>query len=175
MGSGGNKVMENKPQDTQVKQAIAETKTVTPFEEYQADQLAKWSGWENAAGPKDITSAPGMSDYLDVYGNANALAAQQRVGDPSHAFSANLPGFTDQLQQQQQMRMYNTRAQALSDAFRGAKASALGAGAQAAQLETGRLNEYAGLMNNYNSAYYGRPQQVPLWKQIAGIAMQGLT
>jgi hypothetical protein len=176
MGSGGNKVMADKPTDTRTQAAIAGTNTPTLLEQVGNQSLTNWQPWINPTGQKqDIMTAPGMDVSGDIYGNAASLAAQQRVGDPTHAFTANLPGFNNQLQQQKAMNMYNTRAAGLSNAFQTAKAQALGLGQESAQEQINRQNMYGQLQNAYGTSYYNRPQQVPLWKQIAGLAMGGLS
>jgi hypothetical protein len=115
-----------------------------------------------------------MSDALDIYGNADAAAAKARVGDPSHAFTANLPGYNNQLQAEKQQEMYDTRAEGLHNAYIGAKGTALGEGATAADLDTQRRDTYANAMGQYNANYYHRPTTPPIWQTLAGLAINGL-
>lgn len=173
MGSSAKPIV-NKELDAKTTAAIDQTQQKTPYQQYLDAQFSKWTDWNNQTGPKDITSAPGMSDYLDIYGNADRAAANARIGDPSHAFTANLPGFNNQLQQQKQMGMYDTRAEGLHNAYESSKAQGLGEGATAADLDTQRRDAYANAMAGYNANYYHRPQTQPLWKTLTGIALGGL-
>jgi len=174
MGSGGNKVIENKPLDTQTKAAIEQTNTVSPWEQYATDYFNKYTAWENAPGPKDITTAPGMEFANQIYGQANQQAMKARMGDPSRAFTANLPGFNNQLQQQKEMQLAEARAQALSDAFQQNRQSIYGIGQSGSQAETDRLSNYSRNWQAYNQAYYGRPRDVPLWEKLTSFAIGGL-
>jgi hypothetical protein len=139
MGSSSKPIV-NKDLDNKTTAAIDQTQQKTPYQKYLDAQFAKWSAFDNQTGPKDITQAPGMSDYLDIYGNADQAAAQDRIGDPSHAFTANLPGFNNQLQSQRKMGMYDTRAEGLHNAYEQSRAQGLGEGATAADLDINRRN-----------------------------------
>lgn len=174
MGISSSKPIENKKIDQPTVAAIEQTKEKTPYQKYLDEQFQKWTDWDNQTGPKDITTAPGMSNYLDIYGNAGEAAAKERVGDPTHAFTANLPGFNNQLQTQKKMDIYNTRAKGLHDAFEGSRAQGLGEGGTAADLDINRRNQYAQDMMGYNESYYHRPLQQNPWMTAAQLAIGGL-
>jgi hypothetical protein len=115
-----------------------------------------------------------MSDYLDIYGYAND-AAKQKQFTPAQALAG--PGsanYAKQVDAQQEMNRYNTRAGGLSQAFAGLKGEAYGQSADAIQNDLARKQAYSAALGNYNNNFYQRPQKPPLWQQIAGVAMQGL-
>jgi hypothetical protein len=179
MGSGG-KPIENKPLDTQTMGAIQAVNEESPYQKILDAKIAKFNAWDTGTGeyagkPKDVTNAPGMDNYLDIYGNADKAAAQSRVGDPTHAFTANLPGYNNQLEQQKQMSMYDTRAEGLNSALTGLRSEANSEGMADSGMDVARRGAYANAMQGYNNSYYQRPQQVPLWQQIAGLAFGGLS
>lgn len=174
MGISSSKPIENKKIDVPTVAAIQQTQEKTPYQKYLDEQFAKWSAFDNQTGPKDITQAPGMSDYLDIYGNADRAAAESRIGDPAHAFTANLPGFNNQLEQQRKTGMYDTRAAGLHNAYESSRAQGLGEGGTAADLDIARRNAYAQDMLGYNQNYYNRPRSVPLWQTLSQLAIGGL-
>jgi hypothetical protein len=171
--SSGNKKKENQYEGN-VQTALQAANVPTAEETAQHEAAAKFRNWMATPG-QDILSAPGMNFATDIYGNANAMAAQSRVGDPRNAFTANLPGFNNQLRQQMQENLYNTRAQGLSNAFSQAKAEALGQGDVAAQMEMQRKQQYAQGQQQFLTSWYNRPQKPPLWQTIAGLAIGGLS
>ena len=172
MSSGKDKAKQT-AMENQTAAAVAQTNVHSPAEDIANQRLVDWSQWEKKPG-QDIMSAPGMSYAGDIYGNAAALAAKQKVGDPRSAFTANLPGFNNQLTKQLQENLYNTRAEGLSNSYSNAKADAMSAGVEGAQLQAQRANAYAGAQQNYLTSWYNRPQKPPLWQTILGTALGGV-
>lgn len=156
--------------------AIQQVNTPTAFETAQNDRFAKMNAFENAPGPHDITQAPGISDFEDIYGNADVMANEAKLGgNPGQALSGGGSGdYQAQLAELGKTTRWRDRARGLSDAYQGLRAQAMGAGSEAAQLQTARQNTYADDMLKQQEAYYNRPKPRPLWERIAGIAIGGL-
>lgn len=164
------------PKPPEANPAIQQVNTPTLFETLANKKLQDWSDWENSAGPHDITQAPGMGDIEDIYGNADAMAAEKRLGgNPGQALSGGGSGdFQAQLAQLGQNQRYQARAEGLSHGLQSLKDQAYGYGGNAASLESARKTAYADDMLKQQEAYYNRPKPKPLWERIAGLAIGGL-
>ncbi len=171
MGSGGNKA----PKPPDANPAIQAANVPSLWETIATDRLKKFTDWENSTGPKDITAAPGMDAMLDIYGSADSLANQKRLGNPMHALSGGGSGnYAAQVEELGKQNRYDDRAQGLSHGLQSLKAEAYGLGSSAAELESNRKQNYASNMLNQQAEYYRRPKKTPLWQKIAGVALGGV-
>lgn len=171
---GISKGKNNPPQPPSANPAIQLVNVPTPYEARNTAKFVKYTDWENSPGPHDILQAPGMNDMLDIYGSADSLAAQDRLGNPGRALSAGGSGdYAAQLNELTRQNRYDQRAEGLSHGLQATKSEAYGLGASAADLESNRKNSYASLMSNQENQYYNRPKPRPLWERIAGLAIGG--
>lgn len=169
--SHGNK----DPKPPPANPAIQQVNTPTPAELYFNKRFGDWTNWESQTGPKDILDAPGMGDMLDIYGSADSLANQRRLGNPGMALSGGGSGdYARQVDSQTKQNMYDQRAEGLSHGLQGLKSEAYGLGGSAADLETNRKRSYADLMLDQQERYYNRPKRPSMFERIAGLAIQGL-
>ena len=178
MGGGKNK--EPKP-DWKAMQAASAKVGETPVLQQKLDvQTQGVLDYINRSGefsgkPLDITALPGLGNYQDIYGNAEALAARKRVGNPMAAFSEGAhPGFAKQLEQQNAMERYGVRAAGLSSAADNIVNQARAAAGQSVNWDMDRRARHADLLAQASRDYYARPKEPALWEKIAGIAVGGL-
>jgi hypothetical protein len=172
--SGGKKEPPKGGTDKDVIAAAQGIKEKSPLQQIMEQKAQNFFNWENAAGPKDILAAPGMDEALDIYGYADNAANEKRFTPALALAGPGTSGYAQQLESQNKMNRYDTRAQGLNQAFANTRGQAYGLSDQAIGREMDQKQAYANALGNYNQSYYQRPQKPPLWQQIAGVAMQGL-
>lgn len=171
MGSGGKRA----PAPPPANPAIQQINTPTAFETIANQRLKAFTDWENKPGARDILEAPGIGDMVDIYGSAESLANQKRLGNPQMALSSGgSRDYAKQLDSLDTQNRYDERAAGLSRGVASLKNEAYGLGGSAADLESQRKNQYANAMLEQQSEYYRRPKSVPLWQRIAGLAIGGV-
>lgn len=176
--SKGKKVV--KPDEAKNVAAIDAVNKKSPLQERIDARAAKFFSWDDGTGEyagraKDVTEAPGMDNLLNIYGNADAMAARSRIGDPSNAFGAGAnPGFAKQREALGSMERYNTRAYGLNEGLNQIRGQTDAMADQSISNDMNRKQSYAQLLGQNSRDFYGRPQKVPLWKQIMGVAIGGL-
>lgn len=171
MGSGGNK----DPKPAAPTESIATLKHASIWEDIANQKASEMWAFEHDKGPKDILNAPGIGEVADIYGTAQSLEAQDRVGSPQVALSGGGSGdYAAQLEGQHKQQRYDTRAQGINQGYHDLKDQAYGMGQSAASLGLQRSQAAAGIESgNYNEWQRRQAAKVPLWQQIAGIAVGG--
>jgi hypothetical protein len=160
--------------------ALADVGKVDPLDEFKRAKAKNFFEWEGGTGaytgkPRNVMDAPGYGDLVDIYGSAAAMGAKQRIGSPQAAFSRGAnPNFSRQLEAQNAMERYNTRAAGLSEGLTGLRNEAYGLANQSIATDAERRNSYANMLMKNQESFYNRPKEKPLWERIAGLAVGGL-
>lgn len=172
MGSGGNKKAEQ--YDARANAAITDVKATNPFQARLDAQVQKWFDWEDGVDkqPRDITAAPGIGDYLDIYGNAQKLASQERMGSGAIRLSDSNSAYGDQVKKQQADEIYDMRASGLSGALGDLKNRAYGIAGASIDSDSERKRTIAELELRNRSDYYNRPKQPSIWSQLLAAGAQ---
>lgn len=179
MASGGKKQPVAGGQDKDVVAAAQGIKEKSQLQKMMEATAQRYFDWENSSGeyagkPKDVMQAPGMDANLDIYGTAERLAAEKRFTPALALSGGGTGGYAEQLEAQNKMGRYDTRAAGLSQGLANTRAQAYGLSDQAIGNEMQQKQGYASALGGYNSGFYNRPVQKPLWERIAGLAIGGL-
>ena len=127
--------------------------------------------WGNSTAPKDVTTAPGFSDSLDIYGNAQNFANEQQHGGGAMRLADSNSGYSDQLKSLNSFNRFNERAEGLSDAFQQNRAEALGLAQNSISASDAKKLNTANLAMTQENNYYQRPQKQSFWTQMLGGAL----
>lgn len=178
-GKGKKKV---EAQEEAAKKAIADVGTQSELDKMISDRAKRMLLWEDSKDPnKSILDAPGLSNFTDIYGNANEIAQQEQMGSGGMALANPASGaYKSQIEELGKNQRYDSRAEGLSNALQALKAQAYGMADQSIDRDMERKARVAGLNQNQLSQYYGRykiqnPWYQKLWnftRQAAPMAMQ---
>lgn len=173
MGSGKNKRQETQL-NNRVDAAITNVKTESPLEKRLNARAERFFNWEDGTGeyanvPKDITQAPGMDAYLDVYGNAERLAnAQRQAGGALNLANPASGAYGDQIRSLQSQALYDQRAAGLNEGLQGIRGEAYGLADAGINRYMNRNNAVAGLEQQRLASFYSKPKQPSIWSSIIG-------
>lgn len=165
MGSGGKAKKAEAGYKAASDAAIADVKRISPFQEQLNQKAQRFFDWEKGSGeyagqPKDITNAPGISDYLNIYDSANRLAHEQRYGSGAMRLTDTNSNYLAQLDQQKDYNLYNEKAGGVSNALQvGLKGENYGIANQSIDEQSNRFGQVAGLQTGQEYQYYNRPRK----------------
>ena len=180
--SGGSKKPPAGAQDTQVVREIQAAKEPSEFQKRLDARAMKFFDWDEGKGefagkPKDVTEAPGFSNLMDIYGNAEAMAGAERMGDPIAAFSGRGTSsnpWLARIAEQNKMKRYDARASGLNQGLADLKTEATSGAMYGNENAMRRNSEYVSNLAGFNDRFYNRPQRVNPWMQALGLAVGGL-
>jgi hypothetical protein len=147
---------QNQAQQTQFIQAAAQpTELQKRYEQSQLDFL-DWEGGKDA--PPDVTNAPGMAPYLDLYNHAKAGQEGERQGQGlvSMGLNASEPGLLAKLAEQSKARREQDAAGGLENALKLRSAEAHGSVLPLTSLNQNRTMGLASLASGNSNAGWAR-------------------
>lgn len=162
-GKGKKKV---EAQEATTTAAINNVSTVDPLDAKIRAKAQRFMDWEDSTQPKNILDAPGISDQMDIYGEAQGLADQEMMGSGAGQLANPSSGaYQDQVKQLSANQRYDTRAAGLSNALQGLKAEAYGAADSSINRDFERKMASAQLNQGQLSQYYNRYKVQNPWYQ----------
>ncbi len=167
MASGGKTTQPASYYDNAANTAVANVATVSPVQQAIDKKAQTWLDWDAQTGPKDVTTAPGYSDELNIYGSADSLANQSQMGGGALNLADSNSGYADQLKQLGSFERFNNRAEGLSDAMKANRAQALGLAQQSISASDAKKLASAQAALQNQSSYYNRPQKQGFWSSLA--------
>jgi hypothetical protein len=129
-----------------------------------------------AKGSGGIESIDALKPYLDLY--KGATSAQKNDRQSTGILNLARGGNSAQSQAYDTYMQYKRQQDAagqLENAYNATNADMTGQGMNLAQMANSRNMGKAGLAQQAYSTYLNRPKAPPLWQQIAGVAMGGLS
>lgn len=163
-GKGKKKV---NAQEQRASAAIQNVSTVDPLDAAMREKAQKMLDWEKSTGAnKNILDAPGISDQMDIYGNAQALADQEMMGSGAGQLANPVSGaYQTQVKELGRNQRYDARAAGLSDALQRLKAEALGLADTSIERDFRRKATTADLEQRQLGQYYNRYKKQNPWYQ----------
>lgn len=138
-----------------------------PLDQRLRAKATKFLDWQDSTDAnKNILDAPGISDQMDIYGEAQNLADQELMGSGAGQLAMPSSGaYQDQIKELGKNQRYNTRAAGLSNALQGLKAESLGLADNSIEREMMRRLQSANLNLGNQAQYYNRYKKQNPWYQ----------
>jgi hypothetical protein len=174
--ASGNKQRKQEQQQSvgQYNTAFTQAQNPSPLQSAQEKESLDWLSWENGAGPHDVTTAPGVGPYLDLFHRAKAGKARHRVGTAAFGAQFADPNLLAQMDREDQSAREENAGGALEDAIAMKSAQAHGSVVPLTQLQLQRNGMLLGAAGQrLSGANYAVNSQVPWYMRFLDNAAQG--
>jgi hypothetical protein len=163
-GKGKKKV---NAQEAKATQAIAAVAAPDPLEQKIREKQQRVIDWDAyQGGDKNILNAPGIGDYMDIYGSANQAAeAEQMGGGAIRLADPSSNAYAAQVKELGKNQRYDARAQGISDAWGMLKGDAYGQANNLIDRELQKKLGVAGLEQRQLGLLYNRYKKQNPWYQ----------
>lgn len=153
--------------ETATNQAIQNVTAPDPLEQAIRAKQQKIIDWENYAGPdKNILNAPGIGDYMDIYGSADQAAEDEMMGNGGLRLAdPTSTAYSSQVKELGKNQRYDARAHGLSDAWQMLKGDAYNQSGQIIDRNLQRTMGAANLRLGNQAQLYSRYKKQNPWYQ----------